>query len=74
MKMEETKILERLRSEIEDLEDAIKLYNEFKRLRKILGKPVQTTINPEEIRKDLSSKEFLALIKELKERRHKIGS
>jgi len=60
--------LEYLRELEKDSEEAIKSYREFKRLRKILGKPVQTTINPKKIREDLSSEQFLSLLEELKKR------
>jgi len=45
-----------------------KTYDEFKELRKALGKPVTTTINPERIRRDLSGTEFSSLIEEIEKK------
>jgi hypothetical protein len=55
---------------IEKYQNAIRIYQEFKRLREIMGKPVETTINPEKAKKDLTSREFLALIEEVKRKKH----
>jgi len=58
------------KKEYEKYKDVIKLYREFKRLREVLGKPVETKINPKRIKKDLGSKEFLVLIEEIKGKKH----
>jgi hypothetical protein len=59
-----------LMEKYEKYQDVIKKYQEFKRLREIMGKPVETTINPEKAKKNLTSKEFLALIEEVKRKKH----
>ena len=53
--------------------DVMKTYQEFKELRKVLGKPVSTQVNPEKIKKDLSGVDFHLLTEEVKERKEKIG-
>jgi len=50
--------------------DLIKLYMEYQRLKKKLGKRAsEYPLNPDRIRKDLSSEEFFSLLEELKERK-----
>lgn len=41
-----------------DFAEAKKMYEDFKRLRKMLGKPVTDKLDPAKIRKDLSGKDF----------------
>lgn len=55
--------------EYEKYKEAIRRYQEFKKLRDILGKPIETTINPEKVRKDLTSKDFLLLVKKMKRKK-----
>jgi len=65
----ETKKLLSLVNHLEDekLKDAKKTYEEFKRLRESLGKPVAVGLSrPKEIEENLSSREFWLLIRELK--------
>lgn len=38
--------------------EAKKIYEDFKRLRKIIGKPVTDKLDPVKIRKDLSGRDF----------------
>jgi len=53
-----------------DYKDLIKLYMEYQRLKKKLGKRAsEYPLNPDRIRKDLSSEEFFSLLEELKERK-----
>jgi hypothetical protein len=59
-----------LMEKLEKYQDVIKKYQEFKKLREIMGKPVETTITPEIVKKNLTSKEFLALIEEIKREKH----
>jgi hypothetical protein len=35
-----------------------RIYEDFKRLRKVLGKPVTDKLDPSKIRKDLSGRDF----------------
>ncbi|MGQ9642123.1 MAG: hypothetical protein ACUVUF_08435 [Candidatus Bathycorpusculaceae bacterium] len=56
--------------EYEKYKEATKRYQEFKRLREVLGKPVETTINPEKVKENLTSKEFLALVEEVRRKKH----
>ncbi len=37
-----------------------RIYNKFKLLRETIGKPVDNTINPKKIRKDLSINDFIS--------------
>jgi len=45
---------------LSDFAEAKKIYEDFKRLRKMLGKPVTDKLDPAKIRKDLSSKDFFS--------------
>jgi len=38
--------------------EAKRMYEDFKRLRKMVGKPVTDKLDPAKVRKDLSSKDF----------------
>jgi hypothetical protein len=48
--------------------DALKIYNEFKRLRKELGIPVNPSIDPKKVRKDLTGEDFFSLLEEMRKR------
>jgi hypothetical protein len=54
----------------EKYKDAIRIYKEFKKLRETLGKPVEIRINPKKIRENLTSKEFLVLLEEIRGKKH----
>lgn len=43
---------------LSDFAETRKMYEDFKRLRKLLGKPVTDQLDPVKIRKDLSGKDF----------------
>jgi hypothetical protein len=43
---------------LEDFAEAKRMYEDFKRLRKIIGKPVTDKLDPLKIRKDLSGRDF----------------
>ena len=43
---------------LDDFAETKKMYEDFKRLRKMIGKPVTDKLDPAKIRKDLSSKDF----------------
>lgn len=59
---------------LEKYADTMKTYQEFKELRRALGKPVITKVSPEKTKKDLSGAEFLLLIEEIQEKKGKIGT
>ena len=65
------RIREESLSKLKIYREALQLYNEFKKMRELLGKPIISEIDAEKIRKDLSGAEFFQLIKEI--RREKIG-
>lgn len=46
--------------------EALKVYREFKRIRKEIGKPVTTEIDPNKILSDLKGEDFFTLIEQLK--------
>ena len=43
---------------LDNFAEAKRMYEDFKRLRKIVGKPVTDRLDPAKIRKDLSGKDF----------------
>jgi len=43
---------------LEDFAETKQMYESFKRLRKMVGKPVTDRLDPAKIRKDLSGKDF----------------
>ena len=43
---------------LSDFAEAKKMYEDFKRLRRMVGRPVTDKLDPAKIRKDLSSKDF----------------
>jgi hypothetical protein len=51
--------------------DAKKIYDEYRRLRETLGRSTSHPLDPEKIRKDLSSEEFFQILPSLREK--KIG-
>ena len=68
---EQLKDIRKIYNEYKKLSIVLKTYNEFKRLRETLGKPVVSFLDPETIKENLSGKEFLKLIKQI--RREKYG-
>jgi hypothetical protein len=60
---------EQAHSDLEEYKEARKYYDEFKRLRKQLGKPPREFIDPEGVKKDLTGKEFYDFIEELKKKK-----
>jgi len=59
----------KLEIQIKSYKEAKKAYEEFKKLRASIGKPVQPTIDPEQIRKDLVGADFFTLLEEIKRRK-----
>jgi len=67
---EETMLLKEVVDRIgRDYKDVKKIYTEYQRLREKIGKPVKGyPLEPNKIKKDLSSGEFLTFLEELKEK------
>lgn len=68
---EEVALLKKLIERVDqDYEDVKKIYNDYLLLKEKLGKPTKVyPLDPEKIRKDLSSEEFFELLQELKVRK-----
>jgi cell fate (sporulation/competence/biofilm development) regulator YlbF (YheA/YmcA/DUF963 family) len=56
-------------SSVERYKDAKKEYDEFKRLRRQIGKLPRKFIDPEGVKKDLSGEDFYNLLDELKKKK-----
>jgi hypothetical protein len=52
-----------------DYKKAIEIYEEFKRLRAELGKPIRVYKDREEIIKDLQGEEFLPVVRDIERKR-----
>jgi len=53
-----------------DFKEALRVYNEFKKLREEMGKPVRSTLDPKQIKKDLTGDDFYALLEIIQKRKH----
>lgn len=54
----EKSLFDENRDILSDFAEAKKMYEDFKRLRKMIGKPVTDKLDPLKIRKDLSGRDF----------------
>lgn len=53
-----------------EFKKTLEVYNEFKRLREQIGKPVRSTIDPKQIKRDLTGEDFYALLRDIEKRKH----
>jgi hypothetical protein len=53
-----------------EFKEALEVYEEFKRLRKQIGKPVRSIVDPKKVRKDLTGEDFFSLLEEVQKRKH----
>ena len=52
-----------------EFKKTLEAYNEFKRLREQIGKPVRGTIDSKQIRRDLTGEDFYALLRDIEKRK-----
>jgi len=55
--------------ESKEFKEAVEIYNEFKRLRKEIGKPIRSIVDPKKVKKDLTGEDFFALLEEIRKRK-----
>lgn len=58
-----------LGAEYQDYKKAMEIYEDFKRLRKEMGKPLRNFSDPEAVIKELRGEDFLPLVKDIERKR-----
>lgn len=62
-------VVKALGAEYQDYKKAMRIYEDFKRLRKQIGKPLRNFSEPEAVIRDLLGEEFLPLVKDIERKR-----